>query len=301
MVARSIGSGTVSFGLVSIPVKLYSTNEARSGVGFNLLHGKCGSRLKQQYICPKDEEIVERDAMVKGYEFAKGQYVTFSTEEIKQLEETASEAIEITEFVPESTVSPLYFDKAYYLGPDKGGAKAYSLLGEAMRKTGRVALAKYSARGKQYLVMVRVQGRGLVMQQLRYADEVKPMSEVPLDETPVSDRELDLAMKLIDQIASDDFRPEKYEDEVRKRTLDLIDKKVAGQDIVAAPAEAPQAKVIDLMEALKASLAGKGAKSVAAEAAPAAPASAASEAEDRKAPKKAASAEKSGGRKSKSG
>ena len=289
----------MSFGLVSIPVKLYSTNEARSGVGFNLLHGKCGSRLKQQYICPKDEEIVERDAMVKGYEFAKGQYVTFSTEEIKQLEETASEAIEITEFVPESTVSPLYFDKAYYLGPDKGGAKAYSLLGEAMRKTGRVALAKYSARGKQYLVMVRVQGRGLVMQQLRYADEVKPMSEVPLDETPVSDRELDLAMKLIDQIASDDFKPEKYEDEVRKRTLDLIDKKVAGQDIVAAPAEAPQAKVIDLMEALKASLAGKGAKSaVAAEAAPAA---ATAEAEDRKAPKKAASSEKSSGRKSKSG
>jgi DNA end-binding protein Ku len=300
MVARSIGSGTVSFGLVSIPVKLYSTNEARAGVGFNLLHGKCGTRLKQQYICPKDEEIVERDAMVKGYEFAKGQYVTFSTEEIKQLEETASEAIEITEFVPESTVSPLYYDKAYYLGPDKGGAKAYSLLGEAMRKTGKVALAKYSARGKQYLVMVRVQGRGLVMQQLRYADELKPQSEVPLDETPVSDRELDLAMKLIDQIASDDFHPEKYEDEVRKRTLELIDKKVAGQDIVAQPSEAPQAKVIDLMEALKASLAGKGAPAKAAEAAPVAAAAPAAEAEDRKAPKKAAGGEKSG-RKSKSG
>jgi len=291
----------VSFGLVSIPVKLYSTNEARAGVGFNLLHAKCGSRLKQQYICPKDEEIVERDAMVKGYEFAKGQYVTFTSEEIKALEETASEAIEITEFVPESTVSPLYFDKAYYLGPDKGGAKAYSLLGEAMRKTGRVALAKYSARGKQYLVMVRVQGRGLVMQQLRYADEVKPMSEVPLDETPVSDRELDLAMKLIDQIASETFDPEKYEDEVRKRTLEMIEKKVAGQDIVAAPSEAPQAKVIDLMEALKASLAGKGA-APAKPAAAAAPAEAA--AEDRKAPKKVASGgEKGGGggRKSKSG
>jgi DNA end-binding protein Ku len=261
MTARSIGSGTVSFGLVSIPVKLYSTNEARAGVSFNLLHGGgCGSRLKQQYICPKDEQIVDRDQMVKGYEFAKGQYVTFTEEELKALEEQSSEAIEITEFVPESTVSPLYFDKAYYLGPDKGGAKAYSLLAEAMRKTGRTALAKYSARGKQYLVMVRVQGRGLVMQQLRYADEVKPQAEVPLDETPVSDRELDLAMKLIDQIASDQFQPEKYEDEVRKRTLELIEKKVQGQDIVAAPSEAPQAKVIDLMEALKASLAGKGAQ-----------------------------------------
>jgi DNA end-binding protein Ku len=295
MTARSIGSGTVSFGLVSIPVKLYSTNETKAGVSFNLLHGGgCGSRLKQQYICPKDEVIVERDQMVKGYEFAKGQYVTFSEEELKALEEQSSEAIEITEFVPEKTVSPLYYDKAYYLGPDKGGAKAYSLLGEAMRKTGRVALAKYSARGKQYLVMVRVEERGLVMQQLRYADEVKPMSEVPLDETPVSDRELDLAMKLIDQIASDQFEPEKYEDEVRTRTLELIEKKVAGQDIVAAPAEAPQAKVIDLMEALKASLAGKAGppqKAAAAEAPPA---------EERKAPKKAAE-KASGGRKSKSG
>jgi DNA end-binding protein Ku len=301
MTARSIGSGTVSFGLVSIPVKLYSTNETKAGVSFNLLHGDdCGSRLKQQYICPKHEQIVERDHMVKGYEFAKGQYVTFSDEELKALEEQSSEAIEITEFVPEKSVSALYYDKAYYLGPDKGGSKAYSLLAEAMRKTGRVALAKYSARGKQYLVMVRIEQRGLVMQQLRYADEVKPMGEVPLDETPVSDRELDLAMKLIDQIASDQFEPEKYEDEVRKRTLELIEQKVAGQDIVAAPVEAPQAKVIDLMEALKASLAGKAGppQKAAASAAEAAPA------EERKAPKKVTEkAEKAagGGRKSKSG
>ena len=279
----------MSFGLVSIPIKLYSTNETKAGVSFNLLHGGgCGSRLKQQYICPKDEQIVERDQMVKGYEFAKGQYVTFSEDELKALEEQSSEAIEITEFVPEKTVSPLYYDKAYYLGPGKGGAKAYSLLAEAMRKSGRTALAKYSARGKQYLVMVRPEGRGLVMQQLRYDDEVKPMSEVPLDETAVSDRELDLALKLIDQIASDEFQPEKYEDDVRKRTLELIEQKVQGQDIVAAPAEAPQAKVIDLMEALKASLAGKAAASKAA-----ASSQAEAPVEERKAPKKAA--EKSGG------
>ncbi len=300
MPARSIGSGTVSFGLVSIPVKLYSTNETRAGVGFNLLHGKCGSRLKQQYICPKDEEIVERDQMVKGYEFAKGQYVTFSEEELKTLEEQASEAIEITEFVPEASVSSLYFDKAYYLGPDKGGPKAYSLLAEAMRQTGRAALAKYSARGKQYLVMVRVQGRGLVMQQLRYADEVKPMSEVPLDETPVSDRELDLAVKLIEQITVEGFEPEKYEDEVRKRTLALIDKKVAGEDIVAAPAEAPQAKVIDLMEALKASLAGKGAAPTKAAAANDDEGAAGKVELERKSAKKS-TGDKASGRKSKSG
>jgi DNA end-binding protein Ku len=257
--ARAIGSGTVSFGLVSIPVKLYSTNEARAGVSFNLLHGECGTRLKQQYVCPKCEKVVDRDQMVKGYEFAKGQYVTFTPEELEALEAQATESIDITEFVPDATVSPLYYDKGYYLGPDKGGAKAYSLLAEAMRRTGRVALAKYAARGKQYLVMVRPQGRGLVMQQLRYADEVKPMSEVPLDEQDVSDRELDLAMKLIDQIASDEFKPDQYEDEVRAKTMHLIEQKVQGQDIVAQPEEQPQAKVIDLMEALKASLVASGA------------------------------------------
>jgi DNA end-binding protein Ku len=306
MPARSIGSGTVSFGLVSIPVKLYSTNEAKAGVSFNLLHGECGSRLKQQYICPKDEKIVERDQMVKGYEFAKGQYVTFSEEELKALEEQASEAIEITEFVPDSAVSPLYYDKAYYLGPDKGGGKAYSLLAEAMRQTERVALAKYAARGKQYLVMVRVQGRGLVMQQLRYADEVKPQADVPLDETDVKDHELQLAIKLIEQIASDEFRPEQYEDDVRKRTLELIEKKVAGQDIVAAPAEAPTAKVIDLMEALKASLAGSGKSTRSATPAAASPADADADPESgrkgaKRAPARAEAAPVGTSKKSKSG
>jgi DNA end-binding protein Ku len=256
MPARSIGSATVSFGLVSIPTKLYSTSESRSGVGFNLLHGKCGSRLKQQYICPKCEVTVSRDDMVKGYEFAKDQYVTFTGEEIDALEAQASEAIEITEFVPYTAVDPLYLDKAYYLGPDKGGAKAYSLLAEAMRQSGRVALGRYAARGKQYLVMVRVMGEGLVMQQLRYADELKSQKEVPLDPTEVKEGELKLALALIDQVSVETFAPEKYEDEVRTRTLALIDQKVAGHAITIAPSEQPMAKVIDLMDALKASLAG---------------------------------------------
>jgi DNA end-binding protein Ku len=260
MPARSIGSATVSFGLVSIPVKLYSTNESRAGIGFNLLHAECGSRLKQQYVCPKDGKIVEREQMVKGYEFAKGQYVTFTSEELDALEAQATESVDISEFVPERSVSALYYDKAYYLGPDKGAGKAYSLLAEAMRRTGRVAVAKYAARGKQYIVMVRPEGRGLVMQQLRYADELKPMSEVPLDEKDVSDKELELAEKLIDQITSASFDATKYEDEVRQKTEALIEQKVAGQEIVAAPQEAPVAKVIDLMEALKASLGAGGAK-----------------------------------------
>src|ERR1700722_1250005 len=179
---RSIGNATVSFGLVSIPVKLYSATQSTAGISFNLLHGKCGSRIKQQYFCPTDNEVVERSELVKGYEFAKDRYVTFTPEELKALEEQATEAIEITEFVPASTVAPVYFDKAYYLSPDKGGDKAFRLLAEVMRRAGKVGLARYAARGKQYLVMLRPgpEGSGLVMQQLMYADEVRPISEVPL-------------------------------------------------------------------------------------------------------------------------
>jgi DNA end-binding protein Ku len=259
MTARAMGSATISFGLVSIPVKLYSTSETRSGVSFNMLHGACGSRLKQQYICPKCEQVVPREDMVKGYEFAKDQYVTFTAEELEAIEAQATEAVDIAEFVPAKAVDPIYYDRAYYLGPDKGGAKAYALLAEALRKSERVALGRYAARGKQYLVMLRVSGRGLVLQQLRYADEVKPASEVPLDDTDVRDAELALALKLVEQVENDRFEPEKYEDDVRKAALAMIDKKVAGQEITVQPHEPPMAKVIDLMEALKASLAQGGA------------------------------------------
>ena len=257
MPARAIGTVTVSFGLVTIPVKLYSTNVPASSISFNLLHKKCKGRLKQQYICPQDQnEIVERDDMIKGYEFARGQYVTFTEEELKALEQQKTEAIEIVEFVPADKVDPVYFDKAYYLGPDKGGEKAYRLLAEAMQKSGRSALAKYAARGKQYLVLVRPYGPdGLVMQQLRYADEVKSFAEVPVGEgITVRDPELKLAMQLIDQITAADFQPEQYEDDVKKRIQEQIQRKVEGQDISTVEPEAPQAQIIDLMEALKASL-----------------------------------------------
>jgi len=263
MAARPIGSGTVSFGMVSIPVKLYSAAESKAAVSFNLLHAKCKSRLKQQYICPKDEEIVPRDQMVKGYEFAKDQYVSFTEEEIKAMAQEAERAIEITEFVPAEQVDPIYFDGAYYLGPDKGGDKAYHLLVEAMRETGRSALAKWAARGKQYLVLIRAGKGGLVMQQLLYADEVRPIAEVPVGDAEVKDGELKLAIQLVNQIASDEFRPQDYEDDVRKRMQQAIQRKVEGQEITAA-AEPPKAQIIDLMEALKASLAKKGAAKPAA-------------------------------------
>ena len=258
MSARSIGTGTVSFGMVSIPIRMYAAGESASAVSFNLLHAKCKSRLKQQYVCPTDNEIVPRDQMVKGYEFSKDQYVSFTEDEIKSMGQETQKAIEITEFVPVSQVDPIYFDGAYYLGPDKGGEKAYRLLNEAMKQTGRVALAKWAARGKQYLVLIRPVQNGIVMQQLLYADEVRPISEVPIGDAELKETELKLATQLVEQIASDEFHPEHYEDEVRKRYHEAIKKKVDGQEITAAP-EAPRAQIIDLMEALKASLAAKNA------------------------------------------
>ena len=253
--ARSMGSATISFGLVSIPSKLYSATESGAAISFNLLHKECGSRLKQQYLCAKEGVVVERADMVKGYEFAKDQYVTFTPDELKELEEKATQTIDITEFVPAEKVDPVFYDRAYYLGPDKGAEKAYRLLSRAMRESGRVALAKYAARGKMYLVMVRpTDGDRLVMQQLRYADEVRPATEVPVADAEVREQELKLALQLIEQIAHETFNPNQYEDEVRKRVQEQIDRKVQGQEIAVSPVEAPKAQIIDLMEALKASL-----------------------------------------------
>jgi DNA end-binding protein Ku len=260
MAARPLSTGTISFGLVTVPVKLYSAAESAAGVSFNMLHEKCKTRLKQQYICPQCNEVVTRDQTVRGYEFAKEQYVAFTEEELKAMAEQNSPAIEITEFVPLSKVDPIYFDSAYYLGPDKGGDRAYTLLAAAMRETQRCALAKWNARGKGYLVLVRPVPKGLVMQTLHYADEVRAIDEVPLGDAQLKDAELKLAVQLVDQISSDEFRPEQYEDEVRKRYHEAIQRKVEGQEVTAAPPEQPRAQIIDLMEALKASLANKAAK-----------------------------------------
>lgn len=253
MSARAIASATISFGLVSIPVKLYAAGNPSSGVRFNLVHGQCGTRLKQQYICPKDGEMVERSDMAKGYEFAKGQYVLFSDEEIRKLQAQATQTLEITEFVPQARVDAIYFDKNYYLGPDRGGDRAYKLLARALAKSGYVALAKYAARGKQYLVMVRPYEGGLLMHQLHYSHEIRPIAEVPLGDAVIKPAELKLALQIVEQGMTDEFQPKRYEDEVRQRMLQAIDKKVEGQEIIAPP-EAPVAEVIDLMEALKKSL-----------------------------------------------
>ena len=255
MAARSIASLTVSFGLVSIPVKLFSATEASRAISFNLLHKTCGSRLRQQYFCVKEEIPVSREEMTKGYEFQKDQYVMFSPEELKALEEVGTHTADITEFVPIDSIDPVYFDKAYYLGPDKGGAKPYALLARALRDTKRCALGRWAARGKQYIVMIRPVDDGLVMQQLLYAGEVRSIRDIDIPKTEVRDAELKLAQQLIEQQASDKFDPAIYKDEVRERIEAAVHKKVeGGQEITMVEAPETGGQVIDLMEALRASL-----------------------------------------------
>ena len=259
MAARSIGSLTISFGLVAIPVKLYSATEASRAISFNLLHKTCGSRLKQQYICIKEDVIVAREEMVKGYEFAKDQYVMFSPDELKALEEAGTNAADVAEFVPIAAVDPVYFDKAYYLAPDKGGAKPYALFHKALRESKRCALGRWAARGKQYIVMIRPVDDGLVMQQLLYAGEVRPISEIDIPHMDVKDAELKLAKQLIEQQSSNRFDPSEYKDDVRERVQKAIDKKVEGEEITMSEEPAGGgAQNIDLMEALRASLEKKG-------------------------------------------
>src|SRR5690242_21057476 len=255
MAARALSSVTISFGMVSIPVKLYAATQAQSAISFNLLHAACGSRLKQQYVCAREGVVVERSDMVKGYEFAKDQYVTFTPEELKELEEKGGQTIEISEFEPAESIDPIYYDKAYFLGPDKGGAKPYALLAESMRQTKQTAVGRYAARGKQYIVQLRAVPGGLVMQQLLYAPEVRALADIGIEEAPVRETELALAKQLIGQISSEHFDPTAYEDDVRKRIEAAVQKKVEGEEIAISPS-APEAgaQVIDLMEALRASL-----------------------------------------------
>lgn len=249
-----MGSGIISFGLVSIPIKVYSSNKASENISFNLLHGKCGGRMKQQYVCLQDDEIVERAEMIKGYEFAKGQYVTFSEEELKALEEKTTQAIEITEFVPATSVDPIYFDKTYFLGPDKHGDKPYGLLAQAMRETGRWALARYAVRGKLYVVLLRPFENGLVMQQLYYGNQLRAFSDLSIPEVTIKEQELQLAVMLADQVSTDAFNAESYTDEGRNRLQEMIQQKIEGQEVSLAPTHEKGGEVIDLMAALKASL-----------------------------------------------
>ncbi len=260
MAARSIASLTLSFGLVSIPVRLYSATESTASIRFNLL-AKDGSRLKQQYVSEKDQQVVARADMVKGYEFEKDHFVLFTPEELKAFEESSRTTIDIVAFIPDKAIDPIFYDKAYLLAPDKRGGKPYTLLAEAMRSSGRCALAKWAWKTKQYVVQVRPAEDGLVLQQLLYADEVRSLADLNIEKVSVSPAELQLALQIIDQISEDAYDAGKYEDEEKKRLLAAIDEKINGKQFVAsAHDDSPQVgsgQVIDLMEALKASLGKK--------------------------------------------
>jgi DNA end-binding protein Ku len=254
---RSISSATISFGLVTVPVRVFAATAASAGISFHLLHKKDGVRLRQQLVCPEDGDVVRRTEAVKGYEFEKDHYVTFTDEELKALDEKATQGIEITEFVPLASVDARYFERSYYLAPDKGGAKAFSLLSRALSELALAAVGQYAARGKDYLVLLRPLGRHFVMHQLYHADELRPLDVVPTAEADVKEAELKLARSLIEQLTSRKFEPEKYVDRVRNRIRELIARKVEGEDVTAA-APPKRAEVIDLMDALKASLERKG-------------------------------------------
>jgi DNA end-binding protein Ku len=260
--ARSIASLTISFGLVAIPVKLYSATQSSERISFNLLRAKDGSRVKQQYVAVADGKPVERAEMVKGYEFAKDQYVMFSPDEIKALEDATTHAIDIGQFVPLESVDPVYFDGTYYLAPDKGGAKPYTLLATALRKTGQCAVGRWVSRGKEHIIVVRPLEDGLAMHQLHFKEQVRDLKDLGIEPAPVSEPELKLAQQLIDHLAAKRFDPNEYHDEFKGRVEAAIQKKVEGKQIslAEAPAASTSGNVIDLMEALRASIDARGAK-----------------------------------------
>jgi DNA end-binding protein Ku len=260
--ARSIASLTISFGLVAIPVKLYSATQSSERISFNLLRAKDGSRVKQQYVAVADGQLVERAEMVKGYEFAKDQYVMFSPEELKALEDTTTHSIDIGQFVPLESVDPLYFDGTYYLAPDKGGAKPYTLLATALRKTGQCAVGRWVSRGKEHIVIIRPMQDGLAMHQLHFKEQVRELKDLGIEPAPVSEPELKLAQQLIDHLAAKRFDANEYHDEFKGRVEAAIQKKVEGKQIslAEAPAASTGGNVIDLMEALRASIDARGAK-----------------------------------------
>jgi DNA end-binding protein Ku len=255
--ARHLSASTISFGLVSIPVKFYTATSPQ-GISFNMLHEKCGSRIRMNWFCPVCNETIDRSATVKGYEFEKGQYVTVTEDELRAVEGEASRTIDIEEFVPLAAVDPIFFENAYYLGPDKGGEKAYRLLSDALAKTDRVAVAKSVMRGKENVVLIRAAQNGLMLHTMYFADEVRDFGEIDKGEdAKIRDGELQLAVQLVEGLATDEFTPTKYADEYRDRLLEMLKAKVDGQEVVT-PAPAPErAPVIDLMEALRKSLAAR--------------------------------------------
>jgi DNA end-binding protein Ku len=255
MAARSIASLTIAFGLVAIPVKLYSATVASERLRFHLLHARDGSRLKQQYVCLQEQQVVGREEIVKGYEFAKDQYVMFTPQELQALEEAGSHSVEVAQFVPLAAVDPVYFERTYYLAPDQGGAKPFTLFVTALRESGRCAVGRWASHGRDHVVVLRPSGNALALHQLHFAPEVLSADALGVESAKVREPELKLARQLIEQQSAESFDPAAYPDEVKARVEEAIQRKVAGREVaVAEPRPAPAGNVVDLMSALKASL-----------------------------------------------
>jgi DNA end-binding protein Ku len=252
---RSIWSGAISFGLVNVPVKLYSA-VSRKTVRFHQLHDKDGVRIQQKRVCPADGEEVPYENIVKGYEISPDKYVLIETEELEALDPKKTRSIDIQEFVDLDEIDPIYYDHPYYLAPGTGASKAYRLLVQAMQKTNKVAIARVVIRQKESLVAIRATGDVMTMATMVFHDEVVPpetIEEIPDDDAKASKREVEMAEQLIGSLTGE-FDPTKYRDEYRERVLELIEAKAAGEEITIQPPEEP-AKVPDLMAALEQSLA----------------------------------------------
>ena len=255
MAARSIASLTIAFGLVAIPVKLYSATVSAERLRFHMLHAKDGSRLKQQYVCAEEQRVVPREEIVKGYEFAKDQYVMFTPEELKALEEAGTHSVDVAQFVPLAAVDPVYFERTYYLAPDQGGAKPFALFVTALRASGRCAVGRWASHGRDHVVILRPIDNALALHQLHFAPEVQSVAALGVESVKVREAELKLARQLIEQQSAEDFDPTAFPDEVKARVEEAIQRKVAGKEVtVAEPGPAPAGNVVDLMSALKASL-----------------------------------------------
>ena len=254
--ARAIWSGAISFGLVTVPVKLYTAVSSKT-VHFHQLHAADGVRIQQKRVCPADGEEVPYDEIVKGYEIAPDRYVVIEPEELAALERTRSGTIDIEEFVEQSEIDPILYDHPYYLAPGPGGAKPYRLLVEAMGKSGKVAIARFVLRSKEKLVAIRASGDALLLETMIFSDEVLPadrLDDMPDDTVKTTDKERQIAQQLIDSLAGS-FEPDKYRDTYRDEVLALIERKAAGEEIAIQPAaEAPRMEAADLMSALQASL-----------------------------------------------
>ncbi len=254
MALRPLRNATITFGLVSIPVRFYTATKSED-VHFNLLHESCGSRVNRKWWCPKHEEIIPTEELVRAYEVTKGKYVTFTDEEIETLETDDNRALDITAFVDLSEIDPLFFEKAYYLGPSPGGGKTYKLLSTAMKKENKVAVARWIAAGKEHLVVLRPYEKGLVLHTMFYADEVRDFDSIDLEDAPIKDKEVALAEMLINELTEEKFDPLQFKDEYRERLLDRIKAKSKGKAIVAEEREPEKGgEVIDIMEALRRSL-----------------------------------------------